>query len=87
MIEYSVIWSRDADYLVGQFWLGSTTFGEITSAITNLEMILSSDPRPPQATRREDLWFLTSYPLRVAYEIDEVAKDVFIVNVGLLDRQ
>jgi hypothetical protein len=82
MIEYSIIWSLEADYLVGQIWLNSRDFGEISSAITRLEMCLSREPRPPEAIEREGLWFLSMHPLRIAYEIDDDAMSVFIVNVG-----
>jgi hypothetical protein len=87
MIRYIVRWTPEAEQRLVQYWRESKEFGVITSAMVDLERRISSEPRRPEATEREHLWFLDSVPLRVAYEIDDLTMTALIVNVGLLHRR
>jgi hypothetical protein len=87
MIRYIVHWTPEAEQRLVQYWRESKEFGVITSAMVDLERRISSEPRRPEATEREQLWFLDSGPLRVAYEIDDLTMTALIVNVGLLHRR
>jgi hypothetical protein len=84
MTRYTVIWPQQVQDQVTDTWLESTRRESVTSAMADIDRLLSDDPFEMSVELREGLRLMIVPPLRILFSVREGDRIVEVARVASL---
>jgi len=84
MTRYTVIWPQQVQDQVAEIWLESTRREAVTSAMADIDRLLSTDPLEMSVELREGLRLMIVPPLRILFAVREDDRIVEVARVASL---
>lgn len=81
-MKHTVIWSPDALNQLTELWLNALDRDAVTSAVEQIDRVLSGNPKAQGESRFGDRRVLIVPPLVVAFDVQQHANRVVVVGVG-----
>jgi hypothetical protein len=84
MTRYTVIWPQQVQDQVAEIWLESTRREAVTSAMADIDRLLSTDPLEMSVELSEGLRLMIVPPLRILFAVREDDRIVEVARVASL---